>query len=342
MNPSPVLSSVMFAGARWCTAGLLAAIPWSDSHPQNVADDLVDVAQLDAQPVPVKSVNSIYPDELKVDHIEGLALTEYVIETDGHVTNARCLATNDPRFGESAAVALRRSRFLPCLCQGRPVRAHVQMQHEFHLTSRKDSMPLRLSLPPDYRDDRALPREVEVGAAPAAAFRPPGAVYPYEALRAGLRGRARIQFSLNPDGSVQSLAVLDASSPEFALAAEARLAGTWFVPKSRDYGPFVADFDFRPDGGGDAQVSDSAMNLLNLLEHHPEEIVTSKLDAKPRPLRTFAPMLFPHQPPEGEAVVEVLIDRYGYVQLPRVVSCTAPEIGAAATQAAFKWLFVPA
>jgi TonB family protein len=50
------------------------------------------------------------------------------------------------------------------------------------------------------------------------------------------------------------------------------------------------------------------------------------------------------RPPDkktGEALVEFFVDEDGCVQLPRVVSATEPEFGAAAAQAISEWRFAP-
>jgi TonB family protein len=65
---------------------------------------------------------------------------------------------------------------------------------------------------------------------------------------------------------------------------------------------------------------------------------------RPRPWMANGP-LFPRlwtaTPAQGEALVEIIIDRQGRAQLPKVMACTAPEFGAAAAQAVAAWRFFP-
>lgn len=310
-------------------------------------DEVFDAAHVDAPPTSVRWVAPDYPDSLRADGVEGVAIVEYVVDTSGRVTEARCIGTNQAEFGQVTITALRRCRFRPGQIKGRPVNTRCRYQQAFSLAKGGPGRG-RISIPKENRGSRALPRELafmiyENSAPEFIGNRP--VVYPFEALQAGKAGHAAVQFVIGTDARLHSLEIREASAPEFGLAALAYLEGARFSPGGdgdrRNYGPFVAEFDFKPNGRGDAEVSESARSLLKLMQNHPEEIITSGFDVAPKPLLTVAPVPPRTMQQDGRALIEVLIDKTGHAQLPRVVSCTAPELGAAAAQAAALWLFIP-
>ena len=330
--------------------------------------EVFDVMQVDSRPKAIRKVSPDYPVELRRERIEGMAITRYVVDTDGRVRDAECVGTNHPWFGEASVDALRKSRFSPGRIHGRAVRTRCIRNDSFTLMD--DGGPrLHLGIPDENTGVHELPTELAFnpykgGAQLSVSSNSEGfsinseegslpeyvgntaAVYPFEALQEERPGHVVIQFTVGTDARAHSLKILDASAPEFALAAEARLLCSWFTPGSRrderNYGPFTAEFDFRPGNGGDARLSGSARSLLKVLKNDPDEILTSGFDVAPRPLRTVPPIPPPTILRAGRAVIEVLIDEDGHPQLPRIVSCSEPEFGAAAAQAAVKWLFVPA
>lgn len=310
--------------------------------------DVFDAEHVDTQPTTVTWVAPDYPGDLRHDGMEGIAVVEYVVDTDGRVTAARCIGANDPRFGTALVDAITRCRFEPGMIKAQPVKTRCVREWEFNLV-KPDRKALRISPPKEFPKSTLLPTElvfVTRANSPLQFVGSRTVVYPFEALQLKKAGHAKIQFSIGPDSRAHSLKVLASTAPEFALAAQARLSGVWFSPdkyqKDGDNWPYVVDFDFKPDGSGDVEVNDSARSLLKLMRTHPEEIYTSGFDSPPRALRTSSPYPPPNLPKDGQAVIEVLIDKSGHAQLPRVVSCTEPEFGAATAQAAILWLFVPA
>lgn len=323
----------------------------------NGEEMIYEASQVEVQPKIIKMADVSYPGDLRVDGVEGLATLEFVLTADGKVTDIKCVATNDPKFGAAAIERIRKSRFEAGQIKGRAVSTRCRRTDEFRLI-RSSVKGLRVRpTGPDAKKVTA-PTELtfkafegaQVGFLNTAPLSYQGTnvsyvgnvrlVYPLEALVAGTAGQVEVQFEIGKDARVHALQVVQASAPEFALAAVARLTGSWF--KSDHPGPFVASFDFRPNGNGDAELDGFDKALLKLLRTRPEEIRASGFDVRPKPLRTVRPDPPANQSVAGKALIEVLVDVHGGAHLPRVVSCSAPEFGANAAHAAALWLFAPA
>lgn len=178
----------------------------------------------------------------------------------------------------------------------------------------------------------------------------PQVVYPYDELLAGEGGRATVRFRINHEGRVDLSMVLDATKPAFGRAAQAAIETMIFTPgKKKDGSPALilcdADFEFKPDGTADVLVTDEMKDLLKAIRQGTGGVSAStELDARLSPLNTTSP-LYPTVLARGGAVgsatVEFIVDEAGWVALPRVVSATEPEFGAAAVQAISLWQFKP-
>jgi TonB family protein len=174
------------------------------------------------------------------------------------------------------------------------------------------------------------------------------AVYPFELLRDGVSGTADVRFLVNPSGEVAQAVVIKATRPEFGRALLAMLDEWRFQPAMKEGKPSRAALDIQQefsDSGGDVPVSDEAKELLDeLKKKKPDLCPLKELDVRPLLLSQRSPV-FPSaligKVAGGQAVVEFLIDHYGTVQLPRVVSATDPAFGYAAVQGVAAWRFAP-
>jgi TonB family protein len=84
--------------------------------------------------------------------------------------------------------------------------------------------------------------------------------------------------------------------------------------------------------------------VYELQQKHPAFCPAKELDAKLQVVTLHKPVFPPMlagKADQGQAVVEVVIDGKGEVQLPRVVSATYPEFGYAAAQALSMSKFAP-
>jgi TonB family protein len=178
----------------------------------------------------------------------------------------------------------------------------------------------------------------------------PQVVYPYEALLNKEPGRAVVRFRINFEGRVDVTMVLESTKPEFGRAAQAAIETMTFTPaKQKNGSPALvlcdAEFEFAPDGTGDVLVSDEAKNLLKTLQRQDYVVVpNTDLDSRLHPVNTANPVYptaFLKVGAVGTATIEFIVSETGGVSLPRVVSATEPEFGAAAAQAVSTWQFDP-
>lgn len=93
---------------------------------------LVDKA---AAPLPDNPV-PVYPASLRSAQIEGMVLATFVVDTTGRAEPAtiQFREATHPQFAEAVRQSLLRSRYLPAVVRGRPVRQLVEQRFAFALT----------------------------------------------------------------------------------------------------------------------------------------------------------------------------------------------------------------
>lgn len=153
-------------------------------------------------------------------------------------------------------------------------------------------------------------------------------VYPYERLLAQEPGFAVVKFSLTPEGAINKVELVEASHPDFGAALIAA-ADTWrFSPEAAAE---KAERDYRHEFDPDA-VSYGTRRFAQVVRAG-GKIESSKVDKK-LSLQWAPPLVYPQallaEGPEGSASVEMVIDRAGLAQMPRVTKATRPEFGWAA------------
>lgn len=185
---------------------------------------------------------------------------------------------------------------------------------------------------------------------PKAKGNAPQVVYPYEELLNKETGRAIVRFRINHEGKVDLSTVLEATKPAFGRAAQAALETMAFTPgKKKDGSPALvlcdAEFEFKPDGTGDVLVREEAKELVKKMQKTGTAVVApTELDGRLSPISTTSPVYpttFSKVGAVGSATIEFVVDEEGSVMLPRVVSATEPEFGAAAVHAVSVWQFNP-
>lgn len=292
-------------------------------------------------PVPVSQAVPDYPYEMRRTGRGGLVLLSYVVTRDGRVANPFPILSSHPDFSVAVVDAVRRWRFRPGKINGRSVNTRIHQAFPFSLN--EDGSLGGPEHPPE------LPEEYRWHEPPIPIrFGVP--VYPFEDVQAGTKGRASINTIIGPHGRVEAVHVLEATTAAMGEALRAMVETWTFNPaKKRDGKPcravFGLTFDFNPDGVGGVPVSASALEILGLLRQRPDKIAGLRdLDGPPKPLHREAPiypLALQSNGHAGEALIEFFIDEDGLVQLPRVVSATAPECGYSAVQAVSEWRFAP-
>ncbi len=74
-----------------------------------------------------------YPEEAIRAGIEGQLVLRFVVEKDGTPTHIRVIKPLHPLCDSAAVAALRRTRFIPGMQNGQPVRVHMQLPVRFRL-----------------------------------------------------------------------------------------------------------------------------------------------------------------------------------------------------------------
>lgn len=297
------------------------------------------------RPKPVKQGPPIYPYAMSRAGLIGAVKIEFVIDKEGNVPDAYVVESNNPWFERPALDAVMGWKFEPGQIDGRAVNTRAMQLIEFSLDT--------LGNTPDLwrvwkgRDHDKLAPEFRWHTAPVPK-RTSFPVYPFELLKAGARGKVRISYIVGPNGRVVRARLQSADRPEFGAAVLAMIDAWRFEPPrlqdgTPGYAILGSDYEFLPNGRGDVPVADKARQILRDLEKKPERIVSPKdLDEplKPRSRRPPAcPTALAEIGQAGEAMIEVYVDGEGDVQLPRIISNSAPEFGYAAVQAVATWRF---
>jgi TonB family protein len=92
------------------------------------------------RPVVVDSqvpVEAYYPDSLKQSKLSGVAVVEFVVDTEGRVETEtiNVVQASHPGFARAAREAVFSARFIPALLRGRAVRQIVQLPIQFQSTA---------------------------------------------------------------------------------------------------------------------------------------------------------------------------------------------------------------
>ena len=296
-------------------------------------------------PIGIRQDPPNYPYAMSRAGLIGQVAVEFIIDQRGVVQNPYVIESNNPWFERAAIDAILKWKFKPGELAGRPVDVRVKQLIVFELDY-GGSQP-KLWQVVKGKNFNTLPLELQwdIPPEPVQTLFP---VYPFEQLKAGIKGRAKVGYVVGPDGRVVSAKLQEATTPELGLALLAMIDAWRFKPaRKKDGTPCYAglgsEYEFTPNGRGEVPVSDTALKILRNLEKKPEAIMTLKdLDVPLKP-RSRRPPVYPTALKEagqdGLAEIEFFVDQNGDAQLPRIVSSTATEFGYAAALAVATWRF---
>lgn len=91
------------------------------------AGPVLDFAELDVKPRPLKQVAPVYPAVLREFGITGRAVVSFVIGADGAIADAKVLSSTHGAFDEPALAALAEWKFAPGQKAGAPVNTRAEM-----------------------------------------------------------------------------------------------------------------------------------------------------------------------------------------------------------------------
>lgn len=304
-----------------------------------------DEWKFDVPPKPLEQRPPEYPFNQRAAGIVGRVTLNFILGVDGRVEEVHIVKSNNPWFERPAIDAVLKWRFSPALRAGQPVRTRVQQEIRFNLNGARaedfwliEKGPNHAKLPPAVQwDTPPLPEATTM------------AVYPFEALVAGRKGKATVQIVVDERGRVAQARVAEADAPEFGQALLAMVDGWRFKPaRKADGTPCGAVLAFRREFaplGKDVPVSPSALRIVRRLEKKdPGFAGAGDVDGPLKPI-SQRPPVYPttlrQSGVAGHATIEFFIDAEGDAQLPRIVDATAPEFGYAAAQAVATWRFAP-
>jgi TonB family protein len=266
-----------------------------------------------------------------------------VVGTDGRVEEAHVAKSNNPWFERPALDAVMKWKFSPGMKNGHAVKTRVQQEVRFNLSGVKANSLWNIE---KGKNHTKLPPQLQWDTPPlpdATAM----AVYPYEALVAGKKGKATIQFVVDDRGRIATARVIEATAPEFGAATLAMIDAWRFKPaRKADGTPAGAMLGFQREfslNSNDVPVTDGMRRVLRRLDDkNPAFASLADLDA---PVKAISqrPPVYPsslqEKGVEGSAEIEFFIDENGDAQLPRIAAASAPEFGFAAVQAVSTWRF---
>jgi TonB family protein len=132
MYQGPALSPIVFSGGGGLGSGIVDRAGLVSPPGGVYTTRLVDKAAAPraGNPVPV------YPAALRAAQIEGTVLARFVVDSVGHAESASIdfPEATHPQFAEAVRQSLLRSRYLPAILDGRPVRQLVEQRFAFTLT----------------------------------------------------------------------------------------------------------------------------------------------------------------------------------------------------------------
>lgn len=201
---------------------------------------------------PKNMVQPDYPDALMSQFLEGKAVIQVTIGTDGTVTDASVTSATEPAFGQAALAAARQWTFEPIREDGRAVSKKVNIPFHFNLSPEQKAnknfgREVFKPLDPAYQEITAnsLPRRPT----PVKPVRPR---YPEALVGSGKSGNVRVRFTIDVDGkTINPVVLTEDAAPEFIRAALMAVIMTEYLPLTRDgrlvYVTMQRNFKFSED-----------------------------------------------------------------------------------------------
>jgi TonB family protein len=294
---------------------------------------------------PVKKGNeeAEYPDSLLPRHVRGEVVIESSVSPEGTVRGLKILMATHADFVRPALNFAEHWTFRPAMQGDLPVAAPLKGSVDFTVveTSRVDLLAA----------NHVTLAEVPAGQDPPYDREPEflilvDPVYPRDLLLSGTAGTATVDFVINADGRATAITVRDANQRDFGRALAAALEGWVFRPAHKEGAavPVKASWRWEFNPAADA-VGPAVARLIDRLRGGDTEDMGARgLDTRLNP-RFQVPPAYPEalraEKPEGQAMIEFLVDREGRGRLARVVSATREEFGWAAATAVNQWVFDP-
>jgi len=104
------------------------------TQPTGPEIEVIPYAKVEVKPKPISIPKPEYPELARKAGIEGKAIVEAIVDTDGSVMDARIFkSSGNPMLDEAAIAAARRSKFTPAKQRDMFVRVRVNIPFDFKL-----------------------------------------------------------------------------------------------------------------------------------------------------------------------------------------------------------------
>jgi TonB family protein len=140
-------------------------------------------------PKPIKQGQPVYPDGMARAGLIGAVKVEFTIDTEGNVRNPFVVESNNPWFERPAVDAILGWKFIPGERNGHPVNVRAVQLISFDLEP--EGQRLNLWRVDKGKEHDKLPPEFQWDTPPIPVYSG-FPVYPFEQLKSGMKGKARI------------------------------------------------------------------------------------------------------------------------------------------------------
>lgn len=195
----------------FCLSGMGRTDESDDSQVVSLPETVVSE---DMDTITLKPIAPSYPREMALQCITGYVVADLTVNASGRVVGVDIPTSSQPAFAEAAETALWKWEFVPAESE-----------------SRHFVIPIRFGLPgmPDATRQDSRSEVVVMATLESQVISSVMPEYPPELCRHLKNGQVLLDASVNQEGRVTDVTVLEADEPEFADAAEAALWKWTFV-----------------------------------------------------------------------------------------------------------------
>ena len=236
--------------ARLFRALVLALAAWSQVAAQTAAAPDPARQRVEA-PVAVHLVQPRHPDELRQKLVNGEAVLECVVGTDGRPADIKTVSESHPGFAAAAEEALRQWEFKPGSIDGVVAPVRVRLPFEFRLSAEQVLGVVAKRPVFEEVQETVIPaRELPAWPRPLQFYTPR---YPPELEGSGKYGKAVVNITINQEGQVINPRIVKSTYPEFNLPALLTAVQLRFPPQvmadnRKIYVNMDIQFDFKVPG----------------------------------------------------------------------------------------------
>ncbi len=288
-------------------------------------------------------VPPIYPEVLRYSGTKGTVIVNILITEEGIVQDPIVIESAHPALEKAVVEAVLKWQVKPPrTISGKTMSSRTTQPFNFRLEETGGGDPAfglpknTAGLPPEFQYD--FPPIIKV-VAPV--------VYPVDLLRKNIEGSARVSVTIDPEGEVREVEILEATHREFGFATRAMMQSWIFQPAMKQGKPTWAIFSKNQKFDRDnreTSISSVAEKLLRKKEDDADIHPLSALDSLPQPLYAPQPVYPYHlkvKQVTDRVLVEFLIDKDGWVHLPRLIEVENEELGWLALTAVSRWRYTP-